>query len=82
VDVGGFAEPRKILCQCVYPPMSNYQYTPGPRMEEMEFPNTFYKTTFFKLQPQQQPQYQTRSKWDGLSGYLQSLKITLWLLTI
>jgi len=32
VDVGGFAEPRKILCQCAYPPLSNYQYTPGPRM--------------------------------------------------
>jgi len=29
VDVGGFAEPRKILCQCAIPPLSNYQYTPG-----------------------------------------------------
>jgi len=28
VDVGGFAEPRKILCQCAFPPLSNYQYTP------------------------------------------------------
>jgi hypothetical protein len=25
--------------------------------------STFYKITFFKPQPQQQPQYQTRSKW-------------------
>jgi hypothetical protein len=33
MDVGGFAEPRKKLCQC------NYQYTPGPRMGEPEFPN-------------------------------------------
>jgi hypothetical protein len=29
VDVGGFAEPRKILCQCAIPPLSNYQYIPG-----------------------------------------------------
>jgi hypothetical protein len=32
VDVDGFAEPRKILCQCDLPSMSKYQYTPGPRM--------------------------------------------------
>ena len=38
VDVGGFAEPRKILCQCAYPPLSNYQYTPGPRMGVPESP--------------------------------------------
>ena len=29
VDVGGFAEPRKILCQCAIPPLSNYQYILG-----------------------------------------------------
>jgi len=29
VDVGGFAEPRKILCQCAIRPLSNYQHIPG-----------------------------------------------------
>jgi len=30
VDVGGFAEPRKILCQCALTlRLSNYQYIPG-----------------------------------------------------
>ena len=29
VDVGGFAEPRKILCQCACPSLSNYQYITG-----------------------------------------------------
>jgi len=48
VDVGGFAEPRKILCQCAYPPLSNYQYTPGPRMGEPESPNNWYQSTWFK----------------------------------
>jgi hypothetical protein len=39
VDVGGFAEPRKILCLSVlYPPLSNYQYTTSPRMGETESP--------------------------------------------
>ena len=39
VDVGGFAEPRKILCLGVlYLRLSKYQYTPGPRMGEPEFP--------------------------------------------
>jgi hypothetical protein len=48
VDVGGFAEPRKILCQCVYPPLSKYQYTPDPRMGEPEFPNNWYQSLFLK----------------------------------
>ena len=29
VDVGGFAEPRKILSQCACPPMSKDQYITG-----------------------------------------------------
>ena len=33
VDVGGFAEPRKILCLNVLtPPLSNYQYITGHRI--------------------------------------------------
>jgi len=52
VDVGGFAEPRKILCQCVYPPLSKYQYTPGPRMGVPEFPNTFgFRRCFTSTSP-------------------------------
>jgi len=43
VDVGGFAEPRKILCLGVlYLRLSKYQYTPGPRMGEPEFPYKLY----------------------------------------
>ena len=39
VDVGGFAEPRKILSQCAFPlRLSNYQYTPGPRKGVPESP--------------------------------------------
>ena len=29
MKVGGFAEPRKILCQCAYPPMGKYQNITG-----------------------------------------------------
>jgi hypothetical protein len=43
VDVGGYAEPRKNCVGVLYPPMSNYQYTPGPRMGESEFPNNSCK---------------------------------------
>ena len=33
MDVGGFAEPRKILCLSVLtPPLSNYQYITGRRI--------------------------------------------------
>jgi hypothetical protein len=28
--------------------MSNYQYTPGPRMRVPEFPNNWYQSTWFK----------------------------------
>jgi len=28
--------------------MSNYQYTPGPRMGVTEFPNNWYQSTWFK----------------------------------
>jgi hypothetical protein len=28
--------------------MSKYQYTPGPRMGEPEFPNNWYQSTWFK----------------------------------
>jgi hypothetical protein len=42
VDVGGFAEPRKNCVSVLYPLMSNYQYTPGPRMGVTEFPNTHH----------------------------------------
>ena len=42
MDVGGFAEPRKNCVSVLYPPMSNYQYTPGPRMGVTEFPNTHH----------------------------------------
>jgi hypothetical protein len=49
VDVGGFAEPRKILCLGVlYLRLSKYQYTPGPRMGEPEFPYNWYQSTWFK----------------------------------
>jgi len=39
VDVGDFAEPRKILCQCALPSVEKDQNTPGPRMGQPEFPN-------------------------------------------
>jgi len=49
VDVGGFAEPRKLLCLSeLKPPLSNYQYTTGPRMGVPEFPNNWYQSTWFK----------------------------------
>jgi len=40
VDVGDFAEPRKILCQCALPSVKKDQNTPGPRMGQPEFPNS------------------------------------------
>jgi len=42
VDVGGFAEPRKILCQCALPSVEQISVHPGPRMGEPEFPNNWY----------------------------------------
>ena len=41
VDVGGFAEPRKCCVSVLFPPLSKYQYTPGPRMGEPESPTPF-----------------------------------------
>jgi hypothetical protein len=38
VDVGGFAEPRKNCVSVLYPRMSKYQYTTGPRMGEPDSP--------------------------------------------
>ena len=32
VDVGGFAEPRKILCQCAFASFEQLSVHPGPRM--------------------------------------------------
>ena len=38
MDVGGFAEPRKILCLSVLtPPLSNYQYITGRRNPQHEY---------------------------------------------
>jgi len=33
----------KYCVSVLKPPMSKYQYTPGPRMEEPEFPNMIYR---------------------------------------
>ena len=38
----------KYCVSVLYPPMSNYQYTPGPRMGVPEFPNNWYQSTWFK----------------------------------
>ena len=44
MDVGGFAEPRKILCLSVLsPPMSNYQYITGRRISPTENTNMAWK---------------------------------------
>jgi hypothetical protein len=48
VDVGGFAEPRKILCQCALPSIEQLSVYPDPRMGETEFPNNWYQSTWFK----------------------------------
>ena len=46
VDVGGFAEPRKILCLSVLtPPLSRDQYITGRRIP----PNNWYQSTWFKV---------------------------------
>ena len=45
MDVGGFAEPRKILClSMLTPPLSNYQYITGHRIP----PNNWYQSLWFK----------------------------------
>jgi len=38
----------KYCVSVLYPPMSNYQYTPGLRMGVTEFPNNWYQSTRFK----------------------------------
>jgi hypothetical protein len=48
VDVGGFAEPRKILCQCALPSIEQLSVYPDPRMGETEFPNTLLTPTLTK----------------------------------
>jgi hypothetical protein len=35
----GWESEVKYCVSVLYPPLSNYQYTPGPRMGEPEFPN-------------------------------------------
>ena len=40
MDVGNLPNHVKYCLSVLYPPMSNYQYTPGPRMGVPEFPNT------------------------------------------
>ena len=48
VDVGGFAEPRKILCQCALP--SDEQLSVHPRSAHggAGVPNNWYQSTWFK----------------------------------
>jgi hypothetical protein len=38
----------KYCVSVLKPPMSKYQYTPGPRMGVSEFPNNWYQSTWFK----------------------------------
>ena len=43
MDVGGFAEPRKILCLSVLtPPMSKDQFITGPRIPPQQFVGRFF----------------------------------------
>jgi hypothetical protein len=42
VDVGGFAEPRKILCQCTLPSYEQISVHPRSAQGEPEFPNIGY----------------------------------------
>ena len=39
MDVGNLPNHVKYCVSVLYPPLSNYQYTPGPRMGVPEFPN-------------------------------------------
>ena len=40
MDVGDLPNHVKYCVSVFKPPMSNYQYTPGPRMGVTEFPNS------------------------------------------
>jgi hypothetical protein len=48
VDVGGFAEPRKILCQCALPSYEQLSVHPRSAHGETGFPNNWYQSTWFK----------------------------------
>jgi len=46
VDVGGFAEPRKILSQCASPPYEKLSVHPRSAHGVPEFPNNWYQSTW------------------------------------
>jgi hypothetical protein len=48
VDVGGFAEPRKILCQCALPSYEQISVHPRSAHGVPELPNNWYQSTWFK----------------------------------
>jgi len=48
VDVGDFAEPRKILCQCALASVEQISVHPRSAHGVLEFPNNWYQSTWFK----------------------------------